>query len=114
MARINVTKTFLPQKKDFLKYVDQIWENSQLTNQGPLLKQLERKLEDYLGVKNLHFVTNGTLALQVALEALGITEGEVITTPFSYVATTSSIMWQRCKPVFVDIERQTFCIDASR
>jgi dTDP-4-amino-4,6-dideoxygalactose transaminase len=114
MARINVTKTFLPQKKDFLKYVDQIWENSQLTNQGPLLKQLERKLEDYLGVKNLHFVTNGTLALQVALEALGITEGEVITTPFSYVATTSSIMWQRCKPVFVDIERQTFCIDADK
>ena len=114
MGKINVTKSFLPPLEEYEEYLQQIWKNGQLTNQGPLLCELQEKLEAYLGVANLHFVTNGTLALQVALRALGITEGEVITTPFSYVATTSSILWERCKPVFVDIEPDTFCIDANK
>lgn len=114
MARVNVTKTFLPPIEEYISYVEKIWESGQLTNQGPLLKEFEAKAEDYLGVENFHFVTNGTIALQVALNALGVTEGEVITTPFSYVATTSSILWERCTPVFVDIEPNTFCIDADK
>lgn len=112
--RINVTKTFLPPIEEYEAYVKQIWDRAWLTNQGPLLLELEAKLRDYLGVENFHFVGNGTLALQLALRALDITEGEVITTPFSYVATTSSILWERCKPVFVDIEPETFCLDASK
>lgn len=68
----------------------------------------------YLDVRNLHFVSNGTMALQLALRALDITDGEVITTPFSYVATTSAILWERCMPVFVDIDPQTFCIDVDK
>lgn len=114
MTRVNVTKTFLPPIEDYISYVEKIWESGQLTNQGPLLREFESKASEYLGVENFHFVTNGTIALQVALKALDITEGEVITTPFSYVATTSSILWERCTPVFVDIEPNTFCIDADK
>lgn len=114
MARINVTKTALPPIKEYISYVEKIWENGQLTNQGPLLREFEEKIEKYLGVDDFHFVANGTLALQIALRALDITEGEVITTPFSYVATTSSILWERCDPVFVDIEPDTFCIDTKK
>jgi dTDP-4-amino-4,6-dideoxygalactose transaminase len=112
--RINVTKTFLPPIVEYQEYLEKIWENVWLTNQGPLLKQFETQTEEYLGVKNLHFVANGTLALQVSLRALGITGGEVITTPFSYVATTSTILWERCKPVFVDIEPTSLCIDPNK
>jgi dTDP-4-amino-4,6-dideoxygalactose transaminase len=114
MHRINVTKSFLPPFEEYMAYVHRIWDNGQLTNQGPLLQELEEKVKAYLDVDDFHFVTNGTVALQLALNALGITEGEVITTPFSYVATTSAILWERCKPVFVDIEPNTFCIDASK
>lgn len=112
--RINVTKTFLPPIEEYQQYVQQIWDRVWLTNQGPLLLELEAKLREYLGVEYLHFVGNGTLALQLSLRALDITEGEVITTPFSYVATTSSILWERCRPVFVDIEPETFCMDAGK
>lgn len=111
---INVTKTFLPPIEEYNKYISQIWQSSYLTNQGPLLKELEAKLSAFLSVENLHYVTNGTIALQIALKALDITEGEIITTPFSYVATTSSILWERCKPVFVDIEPDNFTIDANK
>jgi dTDP-4-amino-4,6-dideoxygalactose transaminase len=76
--------------------------------------EFEKKLGQSLGVSNTHFVANGTLALQLSLKALDITEGEIITTPFSYVATTSSILWERCDPVFVDITPDTFCIDADK
>lgn len=114
MDRINVTKTFLPPIEEYETYVRQIWESGQLTNQGPLLKEFEQKASALLGVENFHFVTNGTIALQLALRALNITEGEVITTPFSYVATTSSILWENCTPVFVDIKPDTFCIDAEK
>jgi dTDP-4-amino-4,6-dideoxygalactose transaminase len=112
--RINVTKTFLPPLEEYQTYLEQIWEAGQLTNQGPLLKKLEHELESYLKVNTPHFVTNGTLALQVALRSLGIIQGEIITTPFTYVATVSSILWERCKPVFVDIDPQTLCIDADK
>ena len=112
--KIFITKPFLPPKEEYFKYVEKIYENDILTNQGPLLKELEEKLSSYLGVKNFQYVTNGTIALQIALKALGIDEGEVITTPFSYVATTSSVLWQGCKPVFVDIEPDNFTIDVNK
>lgn len=112
--RINVTKTFTPPIEEYQEYLKGIWDRSYLTNQGPLLLEFQGKIEEYLGVKNFHFVTNGTLALQVALRALSITDGEVITTPFSYVATTSAILWEHCTPVYVDIEPETYNIDASK
>lgn len=112
--RINVTKTFLPPEEEYQKYVNQIWASDWLTNQGPLLQEFEKKMKKRLGVENFHFVANGTLALQLSLRAFDLTEGEVITTPFSYVATTSSILWERCTPVFVDIDPTTFCIDPDK
>ncbi len=112
--RMFVTKSFLPPLGEYEFYIKKIFENGQLTNQGPLLKELEEKLKTFLGVENFHYVTNGTIAIQLALKALGIEEGEIITTPFSYVATTSSILWERCTPVFVDIEPDNFTIDADK
>lgn len=114
MQRINVTKTFLPPQVEYQKYLDMIWDRSFLTNQGPLLLEFEKKLSERLQLSNVHFVANGTLGLQVALKALDIIEGEIITTPFSYVATVSSILWERCTPVFVDIDPETLCIDAGK
>lgn len=114
MSRINVTKTFLPPLQEYEAYLEKIWSNGFITNQGPLLNEFELSMKKYLNVDNFHFVSNGTAALQVALNSLSITSGEVITTPFSYVATTSSILWERCTPVFVDIEPDTYCIDASK
>jgi dTDP-4-amino-4,6-dideoxygalactose transaminase len=114
MARINVTKAFLPPSEEYRAYTEKIWSSGQLTNQGPLLKEFEQRTSEYLGVDKFHFVANGTLALQLALRVLDITEGEIITTPFSYVATTSAILWERCKPVYVDIEPDTFCIDPQK
>ncbi len=114
MGRVNVTKSFLPPIEEYESYLKQIWENDQLTNGGPLLEKLEGELEQRLGVSNLQCVTNGTLALQLAIRALDLVGGEIITTPFSYVATTSSILWEGCKPVFVDIEPHTFCIDPAK
>lgn len=112
--KIYVTKSFMPPKEEYFNYINQIYQNGQLTNQGPLLKKLETKLSSYLGVENFHYVTNGTIALQIALKALDIEEGEIITTPFSYVATTSSILWEKCTPVFVDIEPDNFTIDVDK
>ena len=85
MQKINVTKTFLPPVKEYEQYLNQIWDSDQLTNQGPLLKQFEKQASQYLGVKNFQFVTNGTIALQLAISALNMSEGEIITTPFSYM-----------------------------
>lgn len=112
--KIFVTKSFLPPFKEYTKYLKKIWGSQQLTNQGPLLLELEAKLKKFLGVEYLQFLTNGTIALQLSLKALDITEGEIITTPFSYVATTSSILWERCTPVFVDINPETLCIDPTK
>jgi dTDP-4-amino-4,6-dideoxygalactose transaminase len=114
MNRINVTKTFLPPIEEYQSYLQQIWDRYHLTNQGPLLKEFEKQLENYLNISNFHFITNGTLALQLALSSLEVTDGEVITTPFTYVATISSILWERCTPVFVDIDPKTLCIDPDK
>lgn len=104
----------MPSEQEYNKYVHDIFANGILTNQGPMVCALEEKLKDFLGVRHFHYVTNGTIALQLALNALDIKDGEIITTPFSYVATTSSILWERCKPVFVDIEPDNFTIDAAK
>lgn len=111
---IYVTKSFMPPLEEYMGYVEKIFNSGVLTNQGPCVKELESKIKEYLGVKNFHYVTNGTIALQLALAALDIRDGEIITTPFSYVATSSSILWERCTPVFVDIEQDNFMIDPSK
>ncbi|WP_338815494.1 DegT/DnrJ/EryC1/StrS family aminotransferase (plasmid) [Bernardetia sp. Wsw4-3y2] len=108
---INVTKTYLPPLEEYQNYLKKIWDSAWLTNRGELVKELEQKLTSFLGVPNLLFVNNGTIALQIAIKALDL-KGEIITTPFSYVATTSSIVWEGCEPIFVDIEKNTLCIDA--
>lgn len=111
---IYVTKSFLPPIEEYNSRVAEIFNSGILTNQGPKVVELQKKLSDYLGVSNFHYVCNGTIALQLALASLGINEGEIITTPFSYVATTSSVLWQRCVPVFVDIEKDNFTIDVNK
>lgn len=110
---IPVTKPFLPPQEEYQAYLDTIWGNGWLTNMGPLSKELEVRLTEHLKVPNLLFVTNGTIALQMAIKALDL-KGEIITTPFSFVATTSSIVWEGCKPVFVDIDPNSLNIDASK
>ena len=110
---INVTKSYLPPFEEYSKYLEKIWGNSWLTNQGPLVQELEQKLKDYLGVENLLFVSNGTIAIQLALKALEL-KGEIITTPFSYVATTTAVLWENCTPVFADIEKRSLCIDPEK
>ncbi len=112
--KIFVTRSFLPPIEEYNKYTAKIFNNAQLTNQGPLLLELEKRLSEYLKVRNFQYVTNGTIAIQIALKVLGIEDGEIITTPFSYVATTSSILWERCKPVFVDIDPDNFTIDVNK
>ena len=110
---IPVTKPFLPPKEEFERYLNGIWERNWLTNHGPLVKQLEIQICVYLSNQRMHFVSNGTIALQLAIRALGL-KGEIITTPFSYVATTTSIIWEGCTPVFVDIDKETFNIDPAK
>ncbi len=109
---IPVTKPFLAPQEYYQKYLDGIWERNWLTNHGPLTLELEESLKNFLDVAHLKLVTNGTIAIQFAIRALDI-KGEIITTPFSYVASTSSISWENCEPVFVDIDRSTFNIDPS-
>lgn len=110
---INVTKSYLPPQSDYNRIIDSIWQNHHLTNRGPLVQKLENDICKKLGLENLLFVSNGTIAMQLAIKALNII-GEVITTPFSYVATTNSLLWEGCKPVFCDISSETFCIDSSK
>jgi dTDP-4-amino-4,6-dideoxygalactose transaminase len=110
---IPVTRTFLPPFEEYVQILKRAWDKQWITNNGELLQELETKLAHYLGVKHLLFCGNGTIVLQLALKALDIT-GEIITTPFSYVATTNSILWESCKPVFVDIDEKDFCIDACK
>ena len=110
---IPVTKPFLPAEKEFRDYIKGIWVRQWLTNNGPLVNSLELQLKEYLDLKYLLFLSNGTLALQLAIKALDL-DGEVITTPFSFVATTSAIAWQGCKPVFVDIDPYTLNIDPGK
>lgn len=107
---INVTKTYLPNKKKYKKYIDEIYENGWLTNNGPLVQRLEKRLAEYLGVKNIVLVSNGTVALEIAYRTLDI-KGFAITTPFSFVATTSSLVTNNILPIFADIDKNTFNLD---
>ncbi|QEO57431.1 DegT/DnrJ/EryC1/StrS family aminotransferase [Francisella marina] len=110
---INVTKTYLPNIDKYKQYVDQIYASGQITNNGPLVRELEHRLANYLGVKNIVLVSNGTVALEIAYRALGIRDF-AITTPFSFVATTSSLVANGIKPIFVDINEKTFNIDSNK
>jgi dTDP-4-amino-4,6-dideoxygalactose transaminase len=107
---INVTQAFLPPIEEYQRQLQRAWDNKWLTNRGELLLELEGLLKDYLGIQNIIITTNGTIPLQIALKLLG-NGGEIITTPFSYVATTSAIIWEHCTPVFVDIDPQYLTID---
>ena len=110
---IYVTQPYLPPLEEFTPYLEQIWNNKILTNGGPFHQQLEQALCDYLGVKHVALFSNGTLGLITALQSLRIT-GEVITTPYSFVATAHSLLWHGNKPVFVDVEPNTLNIDPSK
>lgn len=110
---IYVTQPYLPPLEEFTPYLEQIWKNKFLTNGGPFHQQLERALCEYLGVEHIALFANGTLALVTALQALRIT-GEVITTPYSFVATSHSLLWNGIKPVFVDIDPNTLNLDPSK
>lgn len=111
--RIYVTQPFLPPIEEFLPYLEMIWESKVLTNGGPFHQELENALCEYLGVKHISLFSNGTLALVTALKALEI-KGEVITTPYSFVATSHSLLWNGIKPVFVDIQPHSLNIDPNK
>ena len=113
MKDIYVTSPLLPPLAEFIPYLEQIWENKWLTNNGTYHQQFEQKLAEYLGVKHLCLFSNGTLALLTALQALRIT-GEVITTPYSFVATSHTLLWNGLKPVFVDIDPITCNLDPNK
>ena len=111
--RITVTSPLLPNLDEFNEMLKEIWASKWITNNGQFHKQLEKDLAEYLGVPYISLFTNGTLPLLTGLQALRIT-GEVITTPYSFVATTHSIWWNGCKPVFVDIDPTTGCMDPNK
>jgi dTDP-4-amino-4,6-dideoxygalactose transaminase len=110
---IEVTKPFLPPIEEYEDYIKKIWQRNWLTNNGPFVNELELRLKEYLNINHLLYLSNGTVALQIAIKALAL-KGEIITTPFSYVATTSSIVWEGCTPVFVDIDAETLNIDDTK
>ncbi len=110
---IPVTKTFFPPIEEYNAQVQRIWENQWLTNRGALVLELEEKLKEYLSVSNIIIMNNGTIPIQIALKILG-NNSEIITTPFSYVATTAAIVWENCTPVFVDIHPDYLTIDETK
>lgn len=110
---INVTKTFFPPIEEYNHQLERIWENQWLTNRGKLVLELEKKLEAYLNVSNIIIMNNGTIPIQIALKILGA-KGEIITTPFNYVATSAAIVWENCSPVFVDIHPEYLTIDETK
>ena len=110
---INVTKTFFPPIEEYNKQIERIWKSGWITNRGELVLELEKKLQKYLGINNVILMNNGTIPIQIALKILG-DKGEIITTPFSYVATTSSIVWEGCTPIFVDIHPEFLTIDETK
>lgn len=112
-GKIHVTQPFLPPLEEFLPLVEEIWASGYLTNGGPLHQRLETRLAEYLGVEHLALFNNGTNALITALQALDL-QGEVITTPFSFVATTNALVWNKNTPVFVDIDPETLNLDPAR
>jgi dTDP-4-amino-4,6-dideoxygalactose transaminase len=110
---INVTKTFFPPLEEYQIQLQRIWKNQWLTNRGELVLELEEKLKEYLQVPHILVTNNGTMPLQIALKLLG-NGGEIITTPFSYVATSAAIVWEHCIPVFVDIHPEYLTIDETK
>ncbi|WP_029652927.1 DegT/DnrJ/EryC1/StrS family aminotransferase, partial [Marinobacter daepoensis] len=114
---IPVTKPYFPSREKLNYYIDGIYERQWLTNNGQLVQELTKRLEDYLGVENLLLVSSGTLALQIAYRALGVSDAnpgaqpEAITTPFSFIATASSLKWDGVQPVFADIDPHTWCLN---
>ena len=110
MKNIYVTKPFLPPLDEFTEGLKEIWDSHWLTNNGPVLKRYEQMLSDYFNTHNVCLFNNGTLALQIGLQGMGIS-GEVITTPFTFVATTHALYWNKIRPVFVDIEPDHYTID---
>lgn len=110
---IPVSQPFLPPKNEYNSLISKLWDTKWLTNNGIFVQQLEKKLVEYLNIPSLHFVNNGTIALQLAIKSLEI-KNEIITTPFSFVATTTSILWENCNPVFVDIDEKTLCMDPNK
>ena len=112
---INVTKTFFPPLEEYHAQLQRVWDNQWLTNRGALVQELETKLADYLTLQESKMIlmNNGTIPIQIALKLLA-KGGEVITTPFSYVATTSAIVWENCTPVFVDIHPEYLTIDETK
>lgn len=110
MKPIYVTQPSLPPLDEFIPYLEAIWESGVLTNNGPFHQQLEQELCKYLGVKHVCLFTNGTIALMTALQALSI-KGEVITTPYSFIATSHALLWNDIKPIFVDIDPKTLNLD---
>ena len=113
MDKIFVTKTFLPPKQEFFAELEKMWDSHIVTNDGPYYQKFEQSLRNYTNVKNVVALGNGTLALQIAIRALNLS-GEVITTPFSHVATSGSLVWENCRPVYVDIDSETLNIDVSK
>lgn len=107
---IYIAKPYLPPLEEYTQYLARVWGSGQITNGGSLCRELEDRLKGYLGLSYLQYVSNGTIALQLAIKALEL-KGEVITTPFSYVATTNAIIWEGCKPVFADIDPDTLCVN---
>lgn len=108
---IFVTETVLPLQKDYEKYLDKIFSTKWLTNNGAMVADLENELKTYLKVPYLSLCANGTLALQLALRLFKLNGKKVITTPYTYVATLSSLLWENCEPIFIDINPETFCLD---
>jgi dTDP-4-amino-4,6-dideoxygalactose transaminase len=113
MQPIHVTQSYLPPIEEYNQYLGRIWQSKWVTNRGPLVLELEEKIKNYLNINNIIITNNGTIPLQIALKLFG-KQGEIITTPFSYVATSASIVWENCKPVFVDIHPDYFTIDESK
>jgi len=113
MKPIYVTKSFLPPLEEFIDKIRSSWDNHMLTNDGPLFQEFEQELRKFTNIQNLVGLGNGTLALQIAIRALDI-KGEVITTPFTHVATSGTLIWENCKPVYVDIDPETLNIDVTK
>lgn len=112
-GKILVTQSYLPKKEKYSKYLEKIWQSKWLTNNGALVQELEKELKDYFEVKHVILVSNGTIGLQLVIRALGLKK-KIITTPFSFIATSSAILWENCEPVFADIDEESFCVDPKK
>jgi dTDP-4-amino-4,6-dideoxygalactose transaminase len=111
---IYVSQPTLPPLKEYTDLLEGVWETGILTHNGPMVQRLEKEIDEYLGANTTSLVTNGTIALHLALRALDLVEGEVITTPFSWISSVSAIQWEGCHPVFVDVDPETFNIDPDK